>query len=678
MEISDNNFNTSIFFDTNELGFKQNTPAYLIKIQPSFYDNQYNLKVNSDGVIVNDLYISSITNASNNGKHLTISNNGKIQVGNLGNGLEIDSGGNLNAKPLGGITVGNGLNLDLTTGILQADELGAASVGDGLEIVNGVLKAKSLGTATVGANLHLDSTTNVIDINQSVLDNIQNVLDTLNLKAPINNPTFTGTVGGIDKTMVGLENVDNTSDADKPVSTATATELALKAPLADPTFTGTVSGIDKTMVGLENVDNTSDADKPVSTATTTELALKAPLADPTFTGTVSGIDKTMVGLENVDNTSDADKPVSTATTTELALKAPLADPTFTGTVGGIDKTMVGLENVDNTSDADKPVSSAAANALALKAPLADPTFTGTVSGIDKTMVGLENIDNTSDANKPVSSATANALALKAPLADPTFTGTVSGIDKTMVGLENIDNTSDADKPVSTATQNALNTKQNNIVDGDLTIANTTGLQTELDSKVGLSGDETVNGSKTFSSDIVGDITGNAATSTTTTKLRVNGNDLNLPSNTGSEGQVLKLNDTGNLEWAVNEDAIDKNNDIEVKNLNVYGTADVSGSLHVLDEVLLEKDVKCKKDITIEGSINTNAFNINGVVVTNTADKLVFDKALANNINVDNLNVAYNTDISNLTVDYINFGNTRDHCKPSGTIITESGVTIKFI
>ena len=67
MEISDNNFNTSIFFDTNELGFKQITPAYLIKIQPSFYDNQYNLKVNSDGVIVNDLYVSSITNASNNG-----------------------------------------------------------------------------------------------------------------------------------------------------------------------------------------------------------------------------------------------------------------------------------------------------------------------------------------------------------------------------------------------------------------------------------------------------------------------------------------------------------------------------------------------------------------------------------------------------------------------------------
>ncbi len=29
-----------------------------------------------------------------------------------------------------------------------------------------------------------------------------------------------------------------------------------------PTFTGTVSGVDKTMVGLPNVDNTSDANKP--------------------------------------------------------------------------------------------------------------------------------------------------------------------------------------------------------------------------------------------------------------------------------------------------------------------------------------------------------------------------------------------------------------------------------
>jgi hypothetical protein len=59
------------------------------------------------------------------------------------------------------------------------------------------------------------------------------------------------------------------------------------APAANPTFTGTVSGVTKGMVGLGNVDNTSDANKPVSTAQQTALNLKANLASPTFTGTVT-------------------------------------------------------------------------------------------------------------------------------------------------------------------------------------------------------------------------------------------------------------------------------------------------------------------------------------------------------------------------------------------------------
>lgn len=77
--------------------------------------------------------------------------------------------------------------------------------------------------------------------------------------------------------------------------------LDLKAPLASPTFTGTVAGITKTMVGLGSVDNTSDAGKPVSTAAQAALDLKANLASPTFTGTVAGITKSMVGLGSVDN-----------------------------------------------------------------------------------------------------------------------------------------------------------------------------------------------------------------------------------------------------------------------------------------------------------------------------------------------------------------------------------------
>jgi len=81
------------------------------------------------------------------------------------------------------------------------------------------------------------------------------------------------------------------------------TDLAAKAPLADPTFTGTVSGITKTMVGLGNVDNTSDADKPVSTATQTALDLKANLASPTFTGTVNAADIILSGNLTVSGTT---------------------------------------------------------------------------------------------------------------------------------------------------------------------------------------------------------------------------------------------------------------------------------------------------------------------------------------------------------------------------------------
>ena len=54
-----------------------------------------------------------------------------------------------------------------------------------------------------------------------------------------------------------------------------------------------VTDLTKSSVGLGNVDNTSDANKPVSTAGQTALDLKANLASPTFTGTVTLPDNTV-------------------------------------------------------------------------------------------------------------------------------------------------------------------------------------------------------------------------------------------------------------------------------------------------------------------------------------------------------------------------------------------------
>lgn len=65
--------------------------------------------------------------------------------------------------------------------------------------------------------------------------------------------------------------------ATKASTTYVDTQLATKAPINSPAFTGTPTGITKSHVGLGNVDNTSDANKPISTATQTALNGKEPL-----------------------------------------------------------------------------------------------------------------------------------------------------------------------------------------------------------------------------------------------------------------------------------------------------------------------------------------------------------------------------------------------------------------
>ena len=158
---------------------------------------------------------------------------------------------------------------------------------------------------------------------------------------------------GVTATTTELNYVDG-------VTSAIQTQIDTKAPIASPTFTGTVSGITKSMVGLGNVDDTSDLNKPVSTAAQSALDLKAPLASPALTGTptaptaTAGTSTTQVATTAFVGTAVANlvdsAPALLDTLNELAaaigdnpnyatdlaasvgLKAPLASPTFTGTV----------------------------------------------------------------------------------------------------------------------------------------------------------------------------------------------------------------------------------------------------------------------------------------------------------------------------------------------------------
>ena len=127
--------------------------------------------------------------------------------------------------------------------------------------------------------------------------------------------TYTNTVSGITKAMVGLSNVDNVSDSNKPVSSAQQTALNLKSNLVSPSFSGTVSGISKSMVGLSNVDNVSDANKPVSSAQATAIALKQ--------NTITDGSLTIARTANLQSSLDAKQNVITDGSLTVAKTADL-------------------------------------------------------------------------------------------------------------------------------------------------------------------------------------------------------------------------------------------------------------------------------------------------------------------------------------------------------------------
>jgi hypothetical protein len=121
--------------------------------------------------------------------------------------------------------------------------------------------------------------------------------------------------------------------------------------------TGSAVALDKSDVGLGNVDNTSDADKPISNATQTALNGKATTAQgdkaDSAVQSVNGksgnsvtLVKGDVGLGNVDNTSDVNKPISTATQTALDGKVPTSSPRLIP-AGGLVNQVLGKSSISD-------------------------------------------------------------------------------------------------------------------------------------------------------------------------------------------------------------------------------------------------------------------------------------------------------------------------------------------
>lgn len=148
----------------------------------------------------------------------------------------------------------------------------------------------------------------------------------------------------VTKAQVGLGNVDNTSDLNKPISTATQTALNLKAPLASPAFTGNPTA-----------PTPATADNDTSVATTAYV--KAQLDSTALTGTPTA-------PTAAPGTSTTQLATTAFVTTADNLKAPLASPTFTGDPKA---------PTPSTSDNDTSIATTAY----VKAQLASTPLTGT-------------------------------------------------------------------------------------------------------------------------------------------------------------------------------------------------------------------------------------------------------------------------------------------------------------
>ncbi len=210
------------------------------------------------------------------------------------------------------------------------------------------------------------------------------------------------------KADVGLDQVDNTSDANLPVSTAMQTALDAKltgtfpggtvnflradGTFAAPTASAAWGGITGTLSNQTDLQNALNAKGTSNfSGAYTDLTGKPTLGTAAATAitdyaTAAQGAKADSALQSIpDGNVTLAKMANIATSSLIYRKTAGTGIPEVNTVATLKtdlalvKADVGLGSVDNTADTAKPVSTAQQTALDLKAPLASPTFTGSVT-----------------------------------------------------------------------------------------------------------------------------------------------------------------------------------------------------------------------------------------------------------------------------------------------------------
>jgi hypothetical protein len=241
------------------------------------------------------------------------------------------------------------------------------------------------------------------------------------------------------KTALALNNVDNTSDANKPISSATQTALDAKQATL-------VSG-----TNIKTVNNTSLLGSG-------NISISSAVAWGGVTGTLSNQTDLQTALDGKvdENTAITGATKTKVTYDQKGLVTAGADATTADIASSTDKRYVTdaqLVVVGNTSGTNTGDNATNSQYSGLATSKQDTLVSGTnIKTVNSTsLLGSGNL-----AVEPPITATTSADYYRG---DKTF----ATLNKAAVGLGNVDNTSDANKPVSTATQTALDAKTNKLI-----------------------------------------------------------------------------------------------------------------------------------------------------------------------------------------------------------------------
>lgn len=380
----------------------------------------------------------------------------------------------------------------------------------------------------------------------------------------VNGGTGSSTVSGA-KSNLGLNNVDNTSDLNKPVSTATQIALDTKASLASPGFTGlptaptATAGTNTTQIATTAFVNAALATTASPDATATQkgrIQLAGDLGGTADMPTVIGLaNKEDVSNKSIDMLADAQSTIKYPSV--KLIKDYVDTQISSGGVGvatTIEKGIVKLSG-DLEGTADSPTIT---NSAVIGKVLTGFTPTsGTVMATDNILQAIQKVDGNVALKENTIAAGTTSQYWRG---DKTW----QTLDKTVVGLGNVDNTADADKPVSTAVQTALNAKENTANKSDVTTLGTSdvlfptqnAVKTYVDAQISANATPDATASVKGKIQLGGDLagTGSSAASPVITNDAISTNKIANNAVTkakiapGSTNSVLVTNGTGVVDW----------------------------------------------------------------------------------------------------------------------------------